>query len=153
MSELLSKIDNLTNMIQKIDTTEDKKATVTNTNYTDSKLTIDQRIELIKRNLDEVMNEEKAVKEMREIMSKRPLKVYWGTATTGAPHIAYFVPFSKLGDFLLAGCEVTILLADVHAFLDAQKTPWELLDARVAYYKAVIKAMLGSLGVPLQRLK
>jgi len=118
-----------------------------------SKLTIDERINLIKRNLQEVMNEDKAIVEMKKIMKKRPLKIYWGTATTGAPHIAYFVPFSKLGDFLLAGCEVVILLADVHAFLDAQKTPWELLDARVEYYKAIITAMLRSLGVPIERLK
>lgn len=34
------------------------------------------------------------------------MKVYWGTATTGKPHVAYFVPMSKIADFLKAGCEV-----------------------------------------------
>ena len=37
---------------------------------------------------------------------KRDLKVYWGTATTGKPHIAYFVPMTKIADFLRAGCHV-----------------------------------------------
>ncbi len=41
---------------------------------------------------------------------KRDLKIYWGTATTGKPHIAYFVPMSKIADFLRAGCEVRISL-------------------------------------------
>jgi tyrosyl-tRNA synthetase len=37
---------------------------------------------------------------------------------------------SKIADFLLAGCEVTILFADLHAYLDNMKAPWELLSLR-----------------------
>ena len=44
-----------------------------------------------------------------------------GTATTGKPHVAYFVPMSKIADFLRAGCEVTILFADIHGYLDNMK--------------------------------
>ncbi|CAB1350465.1 unnamed protein product [Coregonus sp. 'balchen'] len=84
---------------------------------------------------------------------ERELKVYWGTATTGKPHVAYFVPMSKIADFLKAGCEVTILFADLHAFLDNMKAPWALLELRVQYYEQVIKAMLESIGVPLDKLK
>lgn len=43
-----------------------------------------------------------------ETLKERDLKVYWGTATTGKPHIAYFVPMSKIADFLKAGCEVCL---------------------------------------------
>ena len=43
---------------------------------------------------------------MMAVLNERDLKVYWGTATTGKPHIAYFVPMMKVGDFLKAGCEV-----------------------------------------------
>lgn len=43
---------------------------------------------------------------LKGIVSERPLKIYWGTATTGKPHVAYFVPMTKLADFLRAGCEV-----------------------------------------------
>lgn len=48
------------------------------------------------------MGEEK----IKEIVSERPLKIYWGTATTGKPHVAYFVPMTKIADFLKAGSEV-----------------------------------------------
>lgn len=60
---------------------------------------------------------------------------------------------SKIADFLKAGCEVTILFADVHAYLDNMKAPWELLALRVQYYQEAIKAMLTSIGVPLDKLK
>ncbi len=66
------------------------------------------------------------------------MQIYWGTATTGKPHIAYFVPMSKIADFLKAGCEVTILFANLHAYLDNMKAPWELLSLRRDYYEAII---------------
>lgn len=109
----------------------------------------EEKFSLIKRNLQEIIGEEK----MKEILKERDLKLYWGTATTGKPHIAYFVPMSKIADFLQAGCEVTILFADLHAYLDNMKAPWSLLDLREKYYEAVIKAMLKSIGVPLEKLK
>ena len=43
---------------------------------------------------------------LKDIVSERALRVYWGTATTGKPHVAYFVPLTKIADFLHAGCEV-----------------------------------------------
>lgn len=49
--------------------------------------------------------------------------------------------------------QVTILFADLHAYLDNMKAPWELLELRVQYYEQVIKAMLESIGVPLDKLK
>jgi len=48
---------------------------------------------------------------------------------------------------------VTILFADLHAYLDNMKAPWELLELRVQYYEQIIKAMLESIGVPLDKLK
>ncbi|KAL4629487.1 Tyrosine-tRNA ligase, cytoplasmic [Arapaima gigas] len=112
-------------------------------------LSPDEKFHLITRNLQEVLGEEK----LKEILCERELKVYWGTATTGKPHVAYFVPMSKIADFLKAGCEVTILFADLHAYLDNMKAPWELLALRTQYYEQVIKAMLESIGVPLDKLK
>lgn len=50
----------------------------------------------------EVLGEDK----LMAILKERELKIYWGTATTGKPHVAYFVPMSKIADFLKAGCEV-----------------------------------------------
>ncbi|NWU98657.1 SYYC protein, partial [Upupa epops] len=108
-----------------------------------------EKYHLITRNLQEVLGEEK----LMAILKERELKIYWGTATTGKPHVAYFVPMSKIADFLKAGCEVTILFADLHAYLDNMKAPWELLELRTRYYENVIKAMLESIGVPLEKLK
>uniref|UniRef100_A0A1B6CRD0 Tyrosine--tRNA ligase n=2 Tax=Clastoptera arizonana TaxID=38151 RepID=A0A1B6CRD0_9HEMI len=110
---------------------------------------METKLELIKRNLQEVLGEDR----MLTLLKERDLKIYWGTATTGKPHIAYFVPMSKIADFLKAGCEVTILFADLHAYLDNMKAPWDLLSLRVQYYEHSIKAMLESIGVPLDKLK
>lgn len=46
-----------------------------------------------------------------------------------------------------------MLFADLHAYLDNMKAPWELLTLRSEYYEQVIKAMLHSIGVPLEKLK
>lgn len=105
--------------------------------------------ELITRNLQEVVGEE----QLDEILAERDLKVYWGTATTGRPHVAYFVPIMKLADMLEAGCEVTILFADLHAYLDNMKSSWEQLKLRTMYYEFVIKQMLTRIGVPIDKLK
>ncbi|XP_067950678.1 tyrosine--tRNA ligase, cytoplasmic-like [Watersipora subatra] len=112
-------------------------------------LTVDQKYELISRNLQEVLGEDR----IKSILAVRDLKIYWGTATTGMIHIAYFVPMTKIADFLNAGCEVTILFADLHAFLDNMKAPWTLLEKRCEYYQRAIKSMLKSIGVPLEKLR
>lgn len=53
----------------------------------------------------------------------------------------------------MANWQVTILFADLHAFLDNMKAPWELLRLRTHYYEEIIKAMLETIGVPLEKLR
>lgn len=65
---------------------------------------VEDKVTLITRNLQEVLGEDR----MREVLKERDLKIYWGTATTGKPHVGYFVPMSKVADFLRAGCEVCV---------------------------------------------
>ena len=48
--------------------------------------------------------------------------------------------------------QVTILFADLHAYLDNMKAPWELLCHRTDYYEKVIQAMLRAIKVPLDKL-
>ncbi|KAJ2643311.1 Tyrosine--tRNA ligase cytoplasmic, partial [Coemansia sp. RSA 1694] len=103
---------------------------------------------LITRNLQEVLGEE----EMKAILGERDIKLYWGTAPTGRPHIGYFVSMVKIADFLQAGCHVTILMADIHAFLDNMKAPIEQVGLRTKYYEQVIRGMLSAIGVPLEKL-
>jgi tyrosyl-tRNA synthetase len=60
----------------------------------------------------------------------------------------------KVADYLEAGCEVQILLADLHAFLDANKSELNKLDARTEYYKQMISAIMTEvLNVDITNLK
>ncbi|CAJ0924385.1 unnamed protein product, partial [Mesorhabditis belari] len=107
------------------------------------------RYDLIIRNLQEVLGGEKL---KDQLARGKNVHVYWGTATTGKPHVGYLVPMRKIADMLQAGLKVTILFADLHAFLDNMKSTWELLENRVIYYENVIKALLQSLDVPIEQL-
>jgi len=107
------------------------------------------KFNLIVDGLQEVLGE----RELIEILQERNLRVYWGTATTGKPHIGYLKPLLKLCQLLQADCEVTILFADLHAFLDAMKSDWEQLEYRVQYYQEVITQTLMILGAPIENLK
>lgn len=106
-----------------------------------------ENFDLITRNLAEVIGED----DLRLILQNKSLKIYWGTAPTGKPHLGYFVPILKIADFLAAGCKVTILLADLHAILDG-KTSLETLEARCEYYEVIITSMLKQIGVPIEEL-
>jgi len=109
----------------------------------------DEKYELITRNLQEVVGEDK----IKEILKERDIKVYLGTAPTGKPHIGYFVGMFKIRDFLNAGCDVTVLIADIHAFLDSIGSTWESVDLRTKYYEFIITEMLKSVGADISKLK
>ena len=109
------------------------------------------KLALITHNLQEVLNPEIVERVLRE--NTRPLRIYWGTATTGKPHCGYFVPMLKIAEFLAAGSAVTVLLADVHGFLDNLKAPLELVHERVRYYRHAVAAALRAVGVDIARLR
>ena len=67
-------------------------------------MNLEQKYELISRNLQEILGE----KEIKSILQERDLQLYWGTAPTGRVHVGYFVPMTKIADFLKAGCKVRI---------------------------------------------
>jgi len=113
-------------------------------------LSTNEKYELMTRNLQEVMGQEL---EIKAILDQETFKVYWGTAPTGKIHLGYFVPFLKIADFLDAGCEVTILLADIHAYLDNMKSTLEQLKFRTEYYEVMIKTVLTSLNIDINKLK
>jgi len=106
----------------------------------------DQNINLITRGLQEVIDPDNILK---KIVQKRPLKLYWGTAPTHSPSIGYLYPMMKIADFLNAGCDVTILFADLHAMLDNMKSNPKQIEARTKYYEVVIKSLLEILGVKI----
>jgi len=59
----------------------------------------------------------------------------------------------KIAQLVKAGCEMTIMFADLHAYLDAMKTSWELLAFRTKYYEELIKQLLIVLQVDISKIK
>lgn len=119
------------------------------TNSSDiSEKQVNERYDLITKNLQEVIGGH----HLKEILGERDPIVYWGTAPTGKPHIGYFIPLLKIRDLVNAGCNVIILIADLHAFLDNLKSPFEKIEFRSQYYIKVLKLMLQILNVDLNKI-
>jgi tyrosyl-tRNA synthetase len=103
----------------------------------------DERAALVARNVAEVVTEE----ELRDLFADDDAPTaYIGYAPTGEMHIGHFTTIRKLADFLRAGLEVKVLVADLHAHLDDEKSPFDLLDARSEYYELAIRAMVEAAG-------
>jgi tyrosyl-tRNA synthetase len=100
------------------------------------------RLDLVARHTAEVVTEA----QLEELLADGTPSAYIGYAPTGEMHIGHFTTMRKLADFLGAGLEVTVLIADLHAHLDDEKSPFELLDARSAYYQETIKGMIDAAG-------
>ncbi|KAG6334820.1 hypothetical protein ID866_4272 [Astraeus odoratus] len=131
---------------------------------------VDKKYQTITSRLQEVLGGDL----IKSILAEgRTPKCYWGTYCPDRPpyvasdpriltgdayrcrrpaHIGYFVPLTKIADFLRAGVEVKILLADVHAFLDNLKAPLDLVAHRTKYYEFVLRAVFTSLGIPTSKL-
>ncbi|KAI0437048.1 tyrosyl-tRNA synthetase [Xylaria telfairii] len=109
-----------------------------------------ERLALIKENLAEFLNPEIIEAIVNEGRNPR---IYWGTATTGRPHAGYLVPGVKIAQLLAAGCDMVILLADIHGFLDNLKAPLELVDHRAKYYRFAITALLQACGVSTDKVE
>jgi tyrosyl-tRNA synthetase len=101
-----------------------------------------ERVDLVTRYTEEVITEE----EIRELLEEESPSAYIGYAPTGEMHIGHFTTVRKLADFLRAGLDVTVLIADLHAHLDDEKSPFDLLDARSAYYEEAIEGMIEAAG-------
>ncbi|MBI5553574.1 MAG: tyrosine--tRNA ligase [Candidatus Diapherotrites archaeon] len=109
-----------------------------------------ERFERIKRNTVEIVQED----ELRQLLEqKKTPSGYIGFAATGRIHVGYLIPMMKVRDFVNAGFKFKLLLADLHAHLDDQKTPFELLAARAEYYKAVLSALCESMGTDMKKIE
>jgi tyrosyl-tRNA synthetase len=110
---------------------------------------VERKYQLITQELEEILGSPETIK---KIIKVRPYRIYWGTAPTGEIHIGYLKPMIKLIDFLMADCDVQILIADIHAFLDNMKSTPEQLLSRVEYYQKVIKNIIIGLGGDVSRI-
>jgi len=111
-------------------------------------LSVDEKFELIKRNTEEIVKES----ELQALLKKKKNPVvYWGTAVTGKPSLAYFFPLLKLNDFSKAGFRIKVLLADLHGALDG--TSWTVLEHRYDYYREAITQIFKALGADLKKIE
>jgi tyrosyl-tRNA synthetase len=101
-----------------------------------------ERVDLVTRHTAEVVTEQ----ELSELLGAESPSAYIGYAPTGEMHIGHFTTMRKLADFVEAGLDVTVLIADLHAHLDDEKSPFELLDARSTYYREAIEGMMEAAG-------
>jgi len=108
-----------------------------------------ERYALATRNTAEVVEES----ELETLLEAGTPSAYIGYAPTGEMHIGHFTTMRKLADFLGAGIEVTVLVADLHAHLDDEKSPFDLLEARSAYYEESIEAMIDAAGADASRVE
>jgi tyrosyl-tRNA synthetase len=109
--------------------------------------TADRRA-LVARYTEEVVTEE----ELDEVLDREDPTAYIGYAPTGEMHIGHYTTIRKLADFVQAGFDVTVLIADLHAHLDDEKSPFDLLDARSRYYQTAIEAMIETAGATSDRV-
>ena len=108
-----------------------------------------ERVRLVARNTAEVVEED----ELQELLEEGDPTAYVGYAPTGEMHIGHFTTIRKLADFLRAGLEVKVLVADLHAHLDDEKSPWELLEARSEYYQTAIEGMVEAAGADPEKIE
>lgn len=77
------------------------------------------RLELIKRNVQEIVTEE----ELEGLLNKNDApRAYVGYEPSGKIHMGHVLTVNKLIDLQKAGFKITVLLADVHAYLNKKGT-------------------------------
>ena len=87
------------------------------------------KLALVTRNVEEVVT----IDELKSLMDANPHpKVYVGYEPSGNIHLGHMITANKLIDCQNAGFEVTVLLADLHAYLNRKGTMEEI--AKIAEY-------------------
>ncbi|WP_445474909.1 tyrosine--tRNA ligase [Methanococcoides methylutens] len=82
-----------------------------------------EKIDLIKRNVQEIVTEEELTKLLE---TKEHPSAYTGYEPSGKIHMGHVLTVNKLMDLQKAGFEITVLLADVHAYLNQKGTMEEV---------------------------
>jgi len=92
------------------------------------------KIDLIKRNCVEIINEDKIEKFMKKG------SVYCGYECSGEIHLGHLVTILKLLDLQKAGIKVKILLADWHTWLN-KKGDWDFVNKQLKQWEKGFKAV------------
>ncbi len=91
---------------------------------------------MIKRNTVEIVSEE----ELKEVLKKDEKSAYIGFEPSGKIHLGHYLQIKKMIDLQNAGFDITILLADLHAYLN-QKGELDEIKKIGEYNKRVFEAM------------
>ncbi|MBI2451625.1 tyrosine--tRNA ligase [Candidatus Pacearchaeota archaeon] len=100
-------------------------------------MNLNEKLELIKRNTEEIITEENLIKLLKT--KKQPI-CYCGYEPSGPLHLGHFVTITKLIDLEKAGFKIKILLADIHAMLN-KKGDEKSIKKEVEAWKKTIKAI------------
>ncbi len=96
-----------------------------------------EEFELVKRNTEELVSEE----EIRELCSSSQTpRAYAGYEPSGRIHMGHVLTVNKLIDLKRAGFDVTVLLADLHAYLNRKGSMDEIREM-VEYNKRCFIAL------------
>ena len=95
---------------------------------------INKRFELIKRNTEEIIGEDKIKKFMKKGV------VYCGYETSGEIHLGHLVTILKLLDLQKAGIKIKVLLADWHTWLN-KKGDWNFVNKQLKQWEKGFKAL------------
>ena len=111
------------------------------------------KLELIKRNSQEILNEDK----LEGLLTKKNPIAYCGYETSGEIHLGHLVTITKLLDLEKAGFKVKVLFADWHTWLN-KKGDWDFITKQVSSWKkgfraAGLKKAEFVLGTSFQRKK
>jgi tyrosyl-tRNA synthetase len=110
----------------------------------ESILNVSKRMEILINGISEHIGLDELAKKMAE---GKVLTGYWGTAPTRSPSIGYLVPLMKFRDMVRIDINMTIFIADVHAFLDKGSRWIDRTEERTIYYIFLITELLRLLGV------
>lgn len=114
-------------------------------------MTIDEKIKLITRNLEEILTEE----ELRDLIeTNTPLRHYIGLEISGKGHIGWVYFMHKIKDLQDAGVEVQILLADWHTWLNNKLDGTLETAKKIAreYFEEALKASALCAGADPQKI-
>jgi tyrosyl-tRNA synthetase len=96
------------------------------------------KLELVTRNVEEVVTME----ELKSLLETNPHpRVYVGYEPSGNIHLGHMITVNKLIDCQKAGFKVTVLLADLHAYLNRKGTMEEI--SKIADYNKKCFIALG----------
>ncbi len=116
-------------------------------------MNVDERFDLITRNLEEVLTNEELLEMLK---NKEKLTHYIGFEISGKIHIGSgLMCMSKVKDFIDAGIDCSIFLADWHAWINDKLGGDREIIKKIAagYFKEGLKASFKCLGGDPEKLK